>query len=47
MRILGDLRRRVTGVINQDFLRGDGDVDGLAEAFHVKRAIGPQEFHQI
>ena len=37
VRVVGNPRRRIAGVIHQDFLRRDGDVHGMAERFHVER----------
>ena len=31
---------RITGVVDQDFLRGDQDVDGVAVGFDVECAVG-------
>ena len=39
MRVLANDLGGISGVINQDFLRGDRDVDSMAIGFHVKRAI--------
>ena len=46
--ILGDARRGVAGVIHQNFLRGDGDVHGVAEGLHVeRRRCGPRNFIRL
>ena len=47
VRILRDLRRGIAGVVHQDFLGRDGDVHGVAEAFHVELAVGPEKLHQV
>ena len=39
------LRRRIAGVVHQDFLRGDGDVDGVLEGFDIEFAVGAEIFH--
>ena len=39
VRVLRDLLDRVTGVIDDDFLRGDEDADGGLEALDVERAV--------
>ena len=40
MRVAADHFCRVSGVVHQNFLRGDEDIDGLAIGFHVERAVG-------
>ena len=35
------------GVVHQNFLRGDGDVHGVAESLDVELAVGPEELHQV
>ena len=47
MRVVGDPRRRIAGVVHQDFLRRDGDVHGVAERLDVERAVGIQILHQV
>ena len=37
---------RISGVVDQDFLRGDEDVDGVAIGFDVERAVG-RELQQV
>ena len=46
MRILADHLRRIAGVVDEDFLRGDDDIDGVAIGFHVERAVG-RELQQV
>ena len=46
MRILGDHLRRIAGVVDQDFLRGDEHIDRVTIGFHVERAVG-RELQQI
>ncbi len=36
----------VAGEVDEDLLRGDGDVDGVAEGFDVKLAVG-RELHEV
>ncbi len=40
MRVAHDLFRRISGVVDQDFLRGDQDVDGVAVGFDVEGSVG-------
>ncbi len=46
MRVLPDHLGRIAGVVDQDFLRSDEDVDGVAIGFDVKRAVG-RELQQV
>ena len=39
VRVLGDFLDRVTGVIDDDFLRGDEDADRGLEALDIERAV--------
>ena len=45
--IFRDVLRRVTGVVHQDFLRGDENAHGGLEPFHVKFAVFAFELHQV
>ena len=47
VRILRDRRGGIARVIDEDFLRGDEDADGGAEALDVERAVGLLELHQV
>ncbi len=46
VRVLADHLGGVAGVVDEDFLRGDDDVDGVAVGFDVKRAVG-RELQQV
>ena len=46
MRVAHDLFGRISGIVDQDFLRGDQDVDGVAIGFDVEGAIR-RELQQI
>src|SRR6185369_2149782 len=45
--VLGDPRRGIAGVVDENFLRGDGDVDRVLEGFDIEFAIGAEIFHQV
>ena len=45
--VLADFLGGVAGVIDNDFLRHDHGVDGVAEGFDVELAIGADELHQV
>jgi hypothetical protein len=47
MAVLGNLRRGVAGMIDQDFLSDEEDAAGGLETFDVERAVRPAELHQI
>ena len=47
MAVLGDRRRRVAGVVDQDLLGGDEDRGRPAVPLHIKRPIGPLELLQV
>ena len=47
MGILGNSRRRIAGVIDQNLLCRDGDVHCMPEAFHIKRSVRPEELQQV
>ena len=47
MRVLGDALGRISGVVDQDFLRDDQRVDGVAETFDVERAVALPKLHQV
>jgi len=47
VRIVGNLRGRVTGVIYQDFLRGDGHIDCMTETLDIKLPVGCAVLHQV
>ena len=46
MRVAGDGFGGITGEVDEDLLRGDGDVGGVAEGFDVKLAVG-RELHEV
>ena len=46
MRVLADHLGRIAGVVDENFLRGDDDVDGVAVGVHVKGAVG-RELQQV
>src|SRR5579862_100331 len=47
VRVFLDAWGGIAGVIDQDFLGGYGDVDGVTEAFDIEHAIGTEEFQEI
>ena len=40
-------RRRIAGVVDQDFLGDEVDAAGGLEALGVERAVGQAELHQV
>src|SRR3954463_11999628 len=46
MRILHDHLGRIAGVVDDDFLRGDQDVDSVTISFDVESAVG-RELQQV
>src|SRR3954468_16314538 len=46
MRVGHDGLRGISGVVDEDFLRGDQDVYGMAIGFHIESAVG-REFQQV
>src|ERR1700685_1582425 len=46
MRVAHDHFRRVAGVVDQDFLGGDEDIDGVAIGFDVEGSVG-SELEQV
>ncbi len=47
VRVLLDGGRRVGGLVHEDLLRREDDVDGVAEALDVEAAVLPRELHQV
>ena len=47
VRIAGDLLGRIAGVIDDDFLRHDHGIHGVAESFHVELPVRSHELHQV
>ena len=47
VRVLADLLGGIAGVIDDDLLRQDHGVHGVAEGFHVELAVRPHELHQV
>ena len=46
MRVAGDGLGGIAGEVDEDLLRGDDDVDGVAVGFDVKGAVG-RELHRL
>src|SRR5437867_2169086 len=47
MRVLGDLRSRVTGIIDEDLLRSDEDANCSFETLDIEYPILALELHQV
>ena len=45
--VFGDTRRGIAGVVYENLLRGDGDIDGVLEGFHIEFAVGAEILHKV
>ena len=45
--ILGNARGGISGIVNQNFLRGDGDIHGVAESVDIEYSMRSEELHQV